>query len=223
MTPSPIRAENQRVPTEMPASTTARPAMISAMRTIWPAVPCRPEIRLTMSPASRGVITPMTAETTVSSRKNVSSRRYGRAMPRIRFTVPLGSSREVTDGSRRKDRIAAMEVMGLLMSTPPPSVAGPTPRPAVLFHRSVSATTDELGDPPDLRRTLGRVLGLRVVADGGADQLRRRPARSGRGGGERGDEVGHRGVELGSGHDQVGQPDGRGLRRADRAAGQADR
>jgi hypothetical protein len=33
-------------------------------------------------------------------------------MPRIRRTVPFGSSRAVTDGSRRNDRMAAMEVIG---------------------------------------------------------------------------------------------------------------
>jgi hypothetical protein len=33
--------------------------------------------------------------------------------------VPLGSSRLAIFGSRRKDRIAAMEVMGLDMTRPP--------------------------------------------------------------------------------------------------------
>ena len=32
-------------------------------------------------------------------------------MPRIRRTVPFGSSRPVTEGSRRNDRMAAMEVI----------------------------------------------------------------------------------------------------------------
>ena len=54
MTPSPMRAENQRVPSEIAASRTARPAMTSAIWTMPPAVPCRPAIRLTMSPASSG-------------------------------------------------------------------------------------------------------------------------------------------------------------------------
>jgi hypothetical protein len=112
MTPSPIRAENQRVPREIPASTMASPAMISAISMMPPAVPCRPAIRLTMSPASSGVITPISDDPTTRARKNVSSRRYGRAMPRIRRTVPFGSSRAVTDGSRRYDRMAAIDVMG---------------------------------------------------------------------------------------------------------------
>ena len=59
----------------MPASSTASPAMISAMRTIPPAVPVSPAIRLTMSPASSGVITPMIEDATTSSRKQISSRR----------------------------------------------------------------------------------------------------------------------------------------------------
>jgi hypothetical protein len=75
MTPSPIREENQRWASELPASSTARPAMNSAIRTMSAAVPSSPAIRLMMSPASSGVITPMTAETTTSVRKNVSSRR----------------------------------------------------------------------------------------------------------------------------------------------------
>ena len=41
MTPSPMRAEYQRVASEMPASTTASPAMNSAIRTMPPAVPSR--------------------------------------------------------------------------------------------------------------------------------------------------------------------------------------
>jgi len=40
-----------------------------------PAEPCSREIRFTMSPASSGVITPITDEPTTSARKNVSSRR----------------------------------------------------------------------------------------------------------------------------------------------------
>ena len=55
MTPSPMRAEYHRVPSEMAASTTARPAMNSAMRTMSPEVPSSEAIRLTMSPASSGV------------------------------------------------------------------------------------------------------------------------------------------------------------------------
>src|SRR3954465_8136658 len=178
MTPSPMRAEYQRLTSENPASRTARPAMTRAILTIWPAVPSSREIRLTMSPASSGVITPMTDEATVSSRKNVSSRRYGWAMPRIRFTVPFGSSRDVTDGSRRKDRMAAMEVMGLLMVRPPlsppnPGCAGAVPPP------SLSATPDEIGDPAYLRLPLGGVLLLVVVVHGRADEPRGRPARAG--------------------------------------------
>src|SRR3954449_4437319 len=98
-------------------------------------------------------------------------------MPRIRFTVPFGSSREVTDGSRRKDRMAAMEVMGLLMVRPPlrppnTGCAGAVP--------SLSATPDEIGDPAHLRLPLGGVLLLVVVVHGGPDQRRGGPARAGR-------------------------------------------
>ena len=45
-------------------------------------------------------------------------------MPRIRRTVPFGSSRPVTDGSRRNDRMAAIEVIGRLTCT------ASSPRPA---------------------------------------------------------------------------------------------
>ncbi len=75
MTPSPIREEYQRWASELPASTTASPAMTSAIRTMSPAVPASPAIRLTMSPASSGVTTPITAESTTRARKKVSSRR----------------------------------------------------------------------------------------------------------------------------------------------------
>ena len=75
MTPSPIRAENQRVASEIPASTTASAAMNSAMRTMSAAVPSRPAIRLTIWPASSGVSTPMSDEPTTSSRNQVRSRR----------------------------------------------------------------------------------------------------------------------------------------------------
>ena len=75
MTPSPIRAENHRVASEIPASTTASAAMSSAMRTMSPAVPSRPAIRLTIRPASSGVSTPMSDEPTTSRRNQVRSRR----------------------------------------------------------------------------------------------------------------------------------------------------
>ncbi len=75
MTPSPIRAEYQRVASEMPASTTARPAMSSAMRTTSLAVPSRLAMWLTIRPASSGVSTPMTDEPTTSSTNQVRSRR----------------------------------------------------------------------------------------------------------------------------------------------------
>jgi hypothetical protein len=70
-----MRAENQRVASEMPASRTARPAMSSAMRTMSPVVPCRLAIRLTICPASSGVSTPMTDEPTTRSTNQVRSRR----------------------------------------------------------------------------------------------------------------------------------------------------
>src|SRR4051812_1544756 len=193
MTPSPMRAEYQRLTSENPASRTARPAMTRAILTIWPAVPSSREIRLTMSPASSGVITPMTDEATVSSRKNVSSRRYGRAMPRIRLTVPFGSSREVTNGSRRKDRMAAMEVMGLLMVRPPLRQANAR-RDRALPRGSLSAASDEFADPAHLRAALRGVLGLVVVVHGRADQPGRRPAGAGGGTQQRGDHGGHRAV-----------------------------
>jgi hypothetical protein len=75
MTPSPIRAEYQRVASEMPASSTASPAMNRAIRTMSPAVPSRLAIRLMMSPASSGVITPISEDPTTRARKKLSSRR----------------------------------------------------------------------------------------------------------------------------------------------------
>src|ERR687893_1118147 len=103
-------------------------------------------------------------------------------MPRMRPTVPLGSSRATTDGSRRKDRIAAMEVMGPLMSMPPPFPSGQQPGRAGCSGGSLaappdgSAAADQLGQAAGLRGPLGGVLGVRVVADGGADQCRGLPA-----------------------------------------------
>src|SRR4051794_9953088 len=225
MTPSPMREENQRVAREMPASTTARPAMTSAMRTMSPAVPSSRAIRLTMSPASSGVTTPMTDEATTSSRKMTNSRRYGRATPRMRRTVPLGISRPVTEGSRRNERMADMDIMELLTSTPPPPVdrpsrssnaAAPGPLPD-----SLSATSDEIVQSAHLGGPLGGVLALGIVADGGADQRRGRPAAPGRRGGQRGGQVGHRRVQLGRRHDHRGQAEGAGLGGPDRPPGQA--
>src|SRR3954463_7565882 len=119
-------------------------------------------------------------------------------MPRMRRTVPFGSSRAVTDGSRRNDRIAAMEVMGPLMSTPPPlGPASAIPygqrdslRPTrfrtgqrdvdgTSSGRSVSATSDQIGDPADLGLPLGGALRLVVVVHGRADQRRGRAAGAG--------------------------------------------
>ena len=75
MTPSPIRELYQRWASELPASTTASPAMTSAICTMSPAVPSRPAIRLTMLPASSGVSTPINADSTTRLRKKTSSRR----------------------------------------------------------------------------------------------------------------------------------------------------
>ena len=75
MTPSPIREEYHRVASEMPASITASPAMNRAIRTMPPVVPSSRAMRLTMSPASRGVTTPITDEPTTSSRNQIRSRR----------------------------------------------------------------------------------------------------------------------------------------------------
>src|ERR671917_1632372 len=102
-------------------------------------------------------------------------------MPRMRRTVPLGNRREVTDGSRRKDRIAAMEDMGPLTSMPPPlptgqhpcragcsggSLAVPADSPAAVGAGAAgSGPAGQLGQPPGLCGALGGVLGLRVVAD----------------------------------------------------------
>src|SRR3954463_204584 len=160
-----MRAENQRVASDKPASKPASPAMISAMRTICPAEPDSREIRLMMSPASSGVITPITDEPTTSARKNVISRQYGRAMPMMRRTMPFGSSRAVTDGSRRNDLMAAMEVMGLDTARPPlllrcgqrgPSGNCSTP------EEEGSPTGREFPQPADLGGALFRVLGVVV-------------------------------------------------------------
>src|SRR4051812_13777277 len=138
-------------------------------------------------------------------------------MPRIRLTVPFGSSRAVTDGSRRNDRMAAMEVMGLLMVRPP--LARPTLPGRALFLRSVSATSDEIGDPAHLRDPFGLVLLLVVVVHGGADQRRGRPAGAGRRREQRGDQIGDGAVEVTERDDEVGDPHGAGLARADGPAG----
>src|SRR3954453_23432807 len=119
-------------------------------------------------------------------------------MPRIRRTVPFGSSREVTDGSRRNDRMAAIEVMGCPPSTPPPSIrpantVSAPPVPEAVSQGGPSRTGDELLEAQDLGGALGRVLGGEVVADGGPHQRRRRPAGVDRRRGQRRDQVGYRG------------------------------
>ncbi len=115
MTPSPIRAEYQRVPSEIPASSTASPAITSAMRTISPRV--QAAIRLTMSPASSGVATPIDADDQDQEPAQLAAVGPGDAQDALdRARAAAG----VTDGSRRNDRIAAMEVM-LFMAPPPPS------------------------------------------------------------------------------------------------------
>ncbi len=67
--PSPMRAEYHRCTSDSSASSTARPAITSAIRTTWPAVPVGPVITLTTRPASTGVATPTTALATTASRK----------------------------------------------------------------------------------------------------------------------------------------------------------
>src|SRR3954467_3033680 len=65
-------------------------------------------------------------------------------MPRIRRTVPLGSSRLAILGSRRNDLIAAMEVIGPLTARPPFLVRRPNsgrrpgipPRSAAPWNRT---------------------------------------------------------------------------------------
>src|SRR5919199_4019089 len=69
-------------------------------------------------------------------------------MPRIRFTAPLGSWRLATSGSRRNDRMAAMEVMGLLMARPPLDSAAATPAGSPGFRRDYTVA-------PNHRRSTG--------------------------------------------------------------------
>ncbi len=85
--PSPIRDENQRPTRPSAVSTTARPAIATAIQTTADTVPPS-EISLTTPPASSGVATPMTADTTVSNRNTMISRRNGRAKPSTRWKVP---------------------------------------------------------------------------------------------------------------------------------------
>ncbi len=144
-------------------------------------------------------------------------------MPRIRRTVPFGSWRAVTDGSRRNDRIAAMEVIGWLTSTPPPSrrpanTDSDRPVPEGVCQRpptsscsrrtwaARSAASWASGSLRTAERTSAAV--ARLASTGGA--VRRR------------DEVGDGGVEVGGGDDDVRQPDRLGLGGAHGAAGQAD-
>src|SRR5919206_444585 len=123
-------------------------------------------------------------------------------MPRMRRTVPLGSSRATTDGSRRKDRIAAMEVMGPLMSMPPPLPTGQHPHRAGCSGGSLagpsdaSAVADQLGQAPGLGGPLG---GERRPGGGG---LRVEPVRPVEGDGEDGAVAGrpHPPVPVGTGH-----------------------
>src|SRR5687768_6002312 len=98
-------------------------------------------------------------------------------------------ARAVTDGSRRNDRIAAIEVM-------PPSTTDRLPSPSSVYRRGTTTprrrwlfrSARQCGEgvqPTDLRGPLGRVLALRVVADGAAEQREGLPAGPGVGGHQR--------------------------------------
>src|SRR6478752_7620858 len=88
--PSPIRDENQRVPRDSSASRTASPPITSASRTTTATEPLA-LISLITSPASSGVATPITDDTTVNSRKTPSSLRYGVANDTTLRSVPAAS------------------------------------------------------------------------------------------------------------------------------------
>ena len=97
--PSPIREENQRVPSERKASSTASPAITAASRSTAATVPLPPLITLITSPASSGVATPITEEMIVNTRKTASSLRYGLANDTTRRNVPGVSFLFSTDRS----------------------------------------------------------------------------------------------------------------------------
>src|SRR4028119_1055211 len=84
----------------------------------------------------------------------------------MRRTVPLGSWREVTDGSLRKDRMAAMEVIGLPTSAhllesrptpppPPPFPPPPPPRAGAPPLRAPPTPASRRAVPPPASRTGG--------------------------------------------------------------------
>ncbi len=101
ITPSPMRAENQRVASDTAASATATSAMTTASRMIV-AVSPRATMTSTTWPASTGVATARNAPTTDSPMKTSSFARYGTANVMIRFT----DSREMP-----RDPSCALEIL----------------------------------------------------------------------------------------------------------------
>src|SRR3954452_22308324 len=123
-------------------------------------------------------------------------------MPRMRWTVPFGICRAVTDRSWRNDRIAAMEVIGESTAVSSPLRAGRVPAPPECRgqHRQngscSSAAGRERPQPADLGGALGGVLRLGVVARRGPQQREGLPGGTGVRGQQRRDQVGDSAVEL---------------------------
>ena len=92
MSPSPMLAENHRVPSPLTASTIASAAIPPASPITVAAATAelsRATIASTTRPARIGVMTPTTADTTVSIRNATRPRRYGAAKRQIRGIVPF--------------------------------------------------------------------------------------------------------------------------------------
>src|SRR5690606_1872115 len=88
MSPSPMRADSQRLARPMPPSATARNAITTASQTtVEVAAPST--IASTTSPASTGVTTARTASSTLSARNAASGRTCGRANRPMRRSVAL--------------------------------------------------------------------------------------------------------------------------------------
>jgi hypothetical protein len=108
ISPSPIRADSHRVTTPIPASSTASPAIAAASTSTVASASgslAAATIVFTTEPASSGVATPMTAETTVNTRNTSTRRRYRLANRQIRDSVPGAIDRCPTSARRDAARI----------------------------------------------------------------------------------------------------------------------
>jgi hypothetical protein len=120
---SPIRAEKNRCPIDVAASSTASPAMSSAtVMTMRPASGTLPLIALMTLPARTGVATAIAEEITTSTRNRPIMRRYGRAKRITRAAVARPTLLPASSSLRRIERImpqllGAMPPMWLIRLT----------------------------------------------------------------------------------------------------------